>query len=175
MSVQVARDELSSSSAGIAQEGQNGQADHILRALRLCFRSVQKHNQLIEDQCGVGGVQMWALWEIDRAGKLKISEIAQKLSIHQSTASNLLDKLEKQQFIRRERNDPDQRIVRVSLTESGKHLLATSPPVARNLILDALMELPEETLSQLAHGMDALVRNLKVQDASGESQPLYRL
>lgn len=118
---------------------------------------------------------MWALWEIDRAGKLKISEIAQKLSIHQSTASNLLDKLEKQQFIRRERNDPDQRIVRVSLTESGRHLLATSPPVARNLILDALMELPEETLSQLAHGMDALVRNLKVQDASGESQPLYRL
>lgn len=150
-------------------------ADQILRALRLVFRSVQKHNQIIEEQCGIGGVQMWALWEIARAGRMRVSELAQKLSIHQSTTSNLLDKLERQRFIRRERSTADQRVVQVVLTENGKKLLESSPPVARNLIVDALMEMPEDSLRQLEDGLYQLIRHLKVQDASGENQPLYRL
>jgi DNA-binding MarR family transcriptional regulator len=157
-------------------EFQRGEtADQILRALRLVFRSVQKHNQIIEERCGVGGVQMWALWEIARAGQMRVSELAKKLSIHQSTTSNLLDKLERQRFIRRERSDTDQRVVRVALTENGEELLSSSPPVARNLIVDALMEMPEDSLRQLEDGLYQLIRHLKVQDANGESQPLYRL
>ncbi|MCF7967560.1 MAG: MarR family transcriptional regulator [Methylococcaceae bacterium] len=149
--------------------------DQILRALRLVFRSVQKHNQIIEEQCGVGGVQMWALWEISQAGRMRVSELAQKLSIHQSTTSNLLDKLERQRFIRRERSTTDQRVVQVALTENGEKLLESSPPVARNLIVDALMEMPEDSLRQLEDRLYQLIRHLKVQDASGESQPIYRL
>ena len=149
--------------------------DQIQRALRLVFRSVQKHNQIIEEQCGVGGVQMWALWEISQAGRMRVSELAQKLSIHQSTTSNLLDKLERQSFIQRERSTTDQRVVQVVLTENGKKLLESSPPVDRNLIVDALMEMPEDSMRQLEDGLYQLIRHLKVQDASGESQPLYRL
>ena len=175
MSKPHAQSEASSGAATQAGFARCETADHILRALRLVFRSVQKHNQIIEDQCGVGGVQMWALWEIARAGRMRVSELAQKLSIHQSTTSNLLDKLERQRFIRRERSTTDQRVVQVALTEIGEKLLESSPPVARNLIIDALMEMPEDSLLQLEDGLYQLIRHLKVQDASGENQPLYRL
>ena len=175
MSKPHAQSEASSGAATQAGFARCETADQILRALRLVFRSVQKHNQIIEDQCGVGGVQMWALWEIARAGRMRVSELAQKLSIHQSTTSNLLDKLERQRFIRRERSTTDQRVVQVVLTENGEKLLESSPPVARNLIVDALMEMPEDSLLQLEDGLYQLIRHLKVQDASGENQPLYRL
>lgn len=149
--------------------------DQILRALRLIFRSVQKHNQWIEDQCGIGGVQLWALWEIAQADSIRVSDVARNLSIHQSTASNLLDKLERQNLVRRERNGIDQRVVHLRLTDKGREVLSSAPPVARNVIVDALQELPKENLAHLDANLALLVTGLKVQDASGDQQPLYRI
>lgn len=149
--------------------------DQVLRALRLIFRSVQKHNQWIEDQCGIGGVQLWALWEIAQADSVRVSDVAKNLSIHQSTASNLLDKLERQQLVRRERNGIDQRVVYLRLTDKGQEVLSSAPPVARNVIVDALQELPGENLALLEANLSLLVAGLKVRDVSGDEQPLYKI
>lgn len=147
----------------------------VLRALRLIFRSVQKHNHWIEQQCGIGGAQLWALWEIAETPDLRVSDLAKRLSIHQSTASNLLDKLANQGLAKRERNGPDQRVVYIRLTEQGKDMVKQAPRPATNLIVDALHNVPEETLQQLDAGLAVLVQHLKVQDPSAAMRPLYEL
>src|SRR5947209_17592441 len=88
----------------------------VLQQFRELFRVSQAHFQRVEARCGLGGAQLWALSEVARRPGITISEIARALSIHLSTSSNLLDKLETQQLIRRQRQSKDQRLVHVHPT-----------------------------------------------------------
>ena len=88
------------------------------------------------------------LSEVGKRPGSTISELARALSIHLSTSSNLLDKLERQALIRRERRSEDQRIVRVYVTAAGK-LLAKAPNPVEGVLPDALAKMRAPALRRL--------------------------
>ena len=103
----------------------------VLQQFRELFRVSQQHFQRIESNCGVSGAQLWALSELKAAPGLTVSGLARALSIHLSTSSNLLDKLEAQELIRRERNSTDQRVVQVFLRPRVSSCYARLPSRSR--------------------------------------------
>ena len=72
-----------------------------LQRFRLIFKSVKKHFLWVEQQTGVSGAQLWALAAVVKNPGLKVAELVSAQVIHQSTASNLVDKMVKQTYIRR--------------------------------------------------------------------------
>src|SRR3954468_19710288 len=95
----------------------------VLMQIREMLKISAQHFQAIESSLGVSGSQLWMMAELQAAPGLKISELASALSVHLSTASNLLDKLEIRKLVRRERRDTDQRVVRVYLTDEGEEIV----------------------------------------------------
>ena len=73
------------------------------------------HFRAIEAAAGISGAQLWALIEVRDHPGLTVSDVARRLSVHLSTASNLLDKLESRSLVKRTRNLRDQRIVQIHL------------------------------------------------------------
>jgi len=69
---------------------------------------------------------MLAIWERD--GRT-VAEIGQVVELDSGTLSPLLRRLERAGFIRRERTDPDERVVRVHATPCGRALEARVAPV----------------------------------------------
>jgi len=147
----------------------------VLQKFRLVFRSAQKHFHWVEKQCGVSGAQLWALWELCESPGLSVSELARAMSIHQSTASNLLDKLEHRKLIRRERKGPDQRIVRLFATPSGLAVVSKAPRPARGVLPDALGQLPESELRSLDASLNALVSLMRIRDERAAMTPLSEI
>lgn len=150
-------------------------ADPAMEALqhfRLIFKSVKKHFHWVEQQTGVNGAQLWALAAVVESPGLKVTELAKALAIHQSTASNLIDKLVRQKFIRRERSEEDQRIVRLLPEAKGIELVKGAPKPLHGVLPDALRRLPASELSQLNFLLAGVVRKMKVRDATGKSTPL---
>ena len=143
-----------------------------LRRFRMIFRAVQIHSQWVESCAGVSCAQLWALFEISRNPGLKVSDLAEAMSIHQSTASNLLPRLEKDGLIRRERAASDQRVVRLSLTEAGQDLVSRAPDPKRGLLQHALRELPESELKALAGHLDTLIGLMRISDDQAAMLPL---
>ena len=134
----------------------------ILKDLRIIFRSSQAHAKWVEKECGLSSAQLWMMWELFTSPGLKVSELATILSIHPSTCSNMLDKLQKKDLVRRDRNNPtDQRVVELTLTEAGIQLLATAPRPAQGVLADVLLRLPDETLAKLETGLKDFVNILK--------------
>jgi DNA-binding MarR family transcriptional regulator len=129
----------------------------VLKQFRELFRVSQQHFQRIEERCGVSGAQLWALAELDAKPGLKISELAAILSVHVSTASNLLDKLEARQFIRRERAQHDQRVVRVFVTPDGRACMRRAPQPVQGVIIDALHRMPAPALRRLGRDLEILL------------------
>lgn len=130
---------------------------HVLRQLRELFRVSQQHFQRVEATCGVSGAQLWALCEIQERAGITVSEIARTMSIHLSTASNLLDKLESRKLVRRERAATDQRVVRVYVTREGEKVLKRAPGPAEGVIPDALQKMPATALLRLNRDLTALL------------------
>ena len=136
---------------------------------------MKKHFEDIEARCGVSGAQLWALWEIYKAPGLRVSELANALLVHQSTASNLLIKLEEKALIRRERTSADQRVVKLDLTEKGREIISRAPKPMTGLLPDALQRLPEDILENLLGNMEALISSMRIKDEGATDKPLSDL
>lgn len=148
---------------------------NVLRKLRVIFNSAKKHFLAVETATGVSGAQLWALIEVRDHPGLSVSDIAKRLSVHLSTASNLLEKLEGNALITRTRNDKDQRIVHIHLTPRGRRVLAKAPGPARGVVPDALTRLPTEKLKSLDRDLEVLVAHMARRDRRGGTTPLSDL
>lgn len=147
----------------------------VLRQFRIIFSSAKKHFHAVESQCGVSGSQLWALIELRERPGLRVSELAELMSIRPSTASNLLDKLEARALIHRVRSNIDQRVVQVFLTRAGSSVVSKAPTPARGVVPDALSSLHAATLKSLAKDLDELIGKLKILDADARLKPLADL
>ncbi|WP_261379364.1 MarR family winged helix-turn-helix transcriptional regulator [Denitratisoma sp. DHT3] len=95
----------------------------VLRKFRLIFGSVRQHFREIEQNCGVSGSQLWILQEVAGLPGLGVSELAGRLAIHQSTCSQLVDKLVARGLLVKQRSVEDQRRVGLSLSAEAEGIL----------------------------------------------------
>jgi DNA-binding MarR family transcriptional regulator len=143
-----------------------------LKLFRIIFKSANRHFHDIEKEAGIGGASLWALAEIAESDDLTVSGLAAAMSVHQSTASNLMEKLETGGFIIRTRSEKDRRVVHLSLTGQGKGVLAKAPQPYRGILPDALMRLNPKTLKELNCHLLALVAGMERKYDNSAFEPL---
>lgn len=74
---------------------------------------------------------LFVLWEQDG---ISISELSVKTDLKKSTLTSMLDRLEKQGFIRREASASDRRSILIRRTEKDRELQAKYDSVSREMI-----------------------------------------
>lgn len=144
----------------------------VLKKFRMVIRAAQRHSAWIEKQCGIGGAQLWVMQEVNDAPGARVGEIAGKLSIHQTTMSNLLNGLVKQGYILKNRDAHDQRAVKLTLSDKGKALLGAAPKPARGLLPEALLQMDATALGELDKGLLSLMQSIDMIDEEYGFQPL---
>ncbi len=142
----------------------NGLALDVLMKFRLVINSNKRHFKWVEQQTGISGALVWVLREVGVSPGLRVSELAETMAIHQSTASNLLDKLQERGLIERDRSTDDQRVVRVFLTRSGEALVRRVPQSTRGLMQEALLKLPSASLHSLNRLLEQLLQEMNPVD-----------
>jgi len=150
-------------------------AREALQRFRIVFGAVRQHFRAVEKACGVSGAQVWVLAALEESPGLKVSQLAKALSIHTSTASNLLDKVEAAGLIRRERSQQDQRVVHLYLTEAGTAALARAPRPFTGVLPHALGQLPEKVLVRLNADLQQVIAHMATADSKAAHKPLSEL
>lgn len=145
-------------------EEKEQQIQIITRELRMVYKSIQAHSKIVEKKCGLSSAQLGMLHEIDTTPGLKVSQLASALNIHTSTCSNMLDKLEAKDLVRRDRKKADQRSVHIYITAAGKQLLTNAPKPVQGKLTNALNDLNHDQLSALSSSLGKLVSALNVPD-----------
>ena len=147
----------------------------VLEEFRVIFKSVRRHFHWVESQIGVSGAQLWVLSQVSNEPGIRVTELARALAIHQSTASNLVERLESTKLIERRRSDEDQRVVRLYLTTAGKRLVKRAPGPAEGVLPDALKKLPPAELQALKRQLVRLTQLMPLKDSSGKKTPLSEI
>lgn len=143
-----------------------------LRAFRMIFRAVRRHYQLLEKQTGISGAQAWALSLLaDQAG-MTVGELAVAMSVHQSTASNLVEKLVQLGLASRRKDATDLRVTRLEASARGQRLLAGVEGPITGLLPDALARLDAARLRRLNTALDGLLESLASIEADAAGEPL---
>ena len=148
----------------------------VLRQFRVLLRSIREHYRGIEERSGLGGAQLWALAEVAAGSGMSVGDLARRLAVHLSTASNLVGRLVELGLVRRERAERDQRVVRLAVTPAGRRTLRRAPRPLVGVLQQALLELPPARLEKLQRELAEVLRHVKLRDAGvGRALPLADL
>jgi len=147
----------------------------VLKRFRIIYGSVRQHFHEIERTCGVTGSQLWIMQETANTPGIGVSELANRLSIHQSTCSQLVEKLVHRKLIIKERSTEDQRRVGLRLTEEAAGLIRNAPGPAEGVLTKALNTLPTETVKSLDALLERVIEQLQTRDDDSAKKPLSDL
>ena len=149
-------------------------ADHeqaaiaVLRQFRQVFNAVKSHFQQVEKTVGLGGAQVWALSIVREQPGIGVGALARAMSIHQSTASNLVRTLIDRGMLAAVKQGVDRRAVQLNLLPAGARVLKHAPGPFAGLLPDALRALPADTLARLQVDLGRLIVLIDA-DESGAS------
>lgn len=122
--------------------------DQVLISLRKIIRAIDLHSKHIERESGLTGPQLLVMQLVATYGEVTAGVIARDISLSQATVTSIIDRLERKQLLRRERNKDDKRKVMVTLTDAGSIALAQAPTLLQESFIKAFSQLEtwEQTL-----------------------------
>jgi len=147
----------------------------VLQQFRVIYGTMRQYFRAIEQHCGLPGSQMWILQEVERTPAIGVTELAQRLGIHQSTCSQLVDRLVGQGYLEKQKAASDRRRVGLILAASGRALIARLPGPAEGVLPAALASLPEVALKTLHINLAELIGHLQETDEQFARIPLAEM
>lgn len=147
----------------------------VLKKFRIIYGSVRQHFRDVEKTCGVSGSQLWIMQEITNTSGIGVSELAERLSIHQSTCSQLVEKLVTRKLIIKERSREDQRRVGLRLSDAAVKLIKNAPGPAEGILPEALNALSAESMQSLDLALEEVIQQLQYRDDKLATRPLSDL
>ena len=132
----------------------------VLRQFRQVFNAVKSHFQQVEKTVGMGGAQVWALSVVREQPGIGVGALARAMSIHQSTASNLVRTLIDREMVVAVKQGADRRAVQLNLLPAGAKVLKNAPGPFAGVLPDALKALPPDALARMQVDLSRLIQLL---------------
>jgi DNA-binding MarR family transcriptional regulator len=129
----------------------------VLRQFRQVFNAVKSHFQQVEKTVGIGGAQVWALSIVREQPGIGVGALAKAMSIHQSTASNLVRTLIDREMVVAVKQGADRRAVQLNLLPAGAKVLKNAPGPFAGVLPDALKALSPDALARLQVDLARLI------------------
>ena len=147
----------------------------VLQQFRVIYGTMRQYFRELEECCGLPGSQMWVLQEVERTPEIGITELAGRLGIHQSTCSQLVEKLVVKNCLIKKRQSMDQRRVGLCLAAEGRKAVAALPGPAEGALPEALAAIPDVALKTLNINLAELIGHLPGKDEAFATVPLAEM
>jgi MarR family transcriptional regulator, organic hydroperoxide resistance regulator len=124
----------------------------------------EKTNGLINTLCehhGITTLQGRILIEIHHHGSHTIGSLASRLNIAGTNASTMCKKLESQGFLERVRDEADERVVKVALSEKGISVVEEINQELIEKISNAIQGESDQNLNEIINGLNKLIEMLE--------------
>jgi len=112
------------------------------RTHQALFRASGK---MLGEKLGISTSQSAVLLYLKRTDRATMSDVAQAVGLSITSASGLVDRMEKKQLVSRQRSKTDKRIIQLSLTPSGRQILSKAEPLIRNANAVLLEKIDSDT------------------------------
>ncbi|ABV32883.1 MULTISPECIES: MarR family winged helix-turn-helix transcriptional regulator [Pseudothermotoga] len=123
--------------------------------LVLAFSKMLNFNSEVEN---LRAIELYVLLYVAQKGPQKMSELAEVFSMTKSNITFLVDNLEKNGFVERERSNEDRRVIYIRLTDRGRDIYRQILDDFAKLIDKVASQIPEQDLLIISDGFERLSR-----------------
>lgn len=135
----------------------------VVGSLDRVFQAVHTFSKRALRDFGVTGPQIWALQTLAREGVLTVGELADRMFLHVSTVSVIVDRLEARGLVTRSRDAQDRRVVRLELEPRGRTLLGRVPDPPRSKLARGVARLSDDRLARVESVVAQLVKMMEIE------------
>lgn len=123
--------------------------DAIVETLVYLYTESRRLTKAKAREFGLTGPQLTVIKLLDQLGNLSLSRLSSRIQARNSTVTGIIDRMEREGWVQRERSTKDRRIVLIRLTDKGKKLAGEIEVEPMEIFRDGLASLPSEDLSEL--------------------------
>ncbi|GAU77377.1 MarR family winged helix-turn-helix transcriptional regulator [Fusibacter sp. 3D3] len=113
---------------------------------RVCYKIKKKGREILND-VDITPPQFEALQYLIYEQNLTIGELSSRMYLACSTVTDLLDRMERNELVKRVKDENDRRIVRIEVLQKGHDLLQSVMETRRKYVAEIMTELSEDTIN----------------------------
>ncbi len=110
---------------------------------------------------GITRIQWIALYYVKTKGIISQRDLSNLMNVKDSSAGRLIDRLERDGLIQRERNDLDRRVIFIKLTVKGDELITKLMPYGSKFNDDLVAGIDEEDMIIYEKVLNKMLSNIK--------------
>ncbi|WP_312815891.1 MarR family transcriptional regulator [Sedimentibacter sp.] len=109
---------------------------------------------------GITRIQWIALYYVKTKKRISQRELSNLMNVQDSSAGRLIDRLERDGLIERERNDSDRRVIYITLSDMGDKLISDLMPIGIKFNNDLVSGIDEEELMIYEKVLKKMISNI---------------
>lgn len=131
------------------------------KRLRYISGMIKQNGRKILHNYPITSPQFVALQWLLEEGDLTIGELSHKISLAFSTTTDLVDRMEKNELVKRLRDEKDRRVVQIHLLDKGKVIISEVIEKRQDYLREVLVGVNEEERESLHVILDLLYNRMK--------------
>lgn len=144
--------------------------DRIVETILYLYTETRRVTKAQARDHGLTGPQVSALKILEAVGDLSLTELSERMSARNSTITGIVDRMERDGLVVRERSQTDRRVVLIRATEKGQKLAKGLPVGAVEVFTSALKSLPEGDRRELRRILGELGERVREEVARREDE-----
>ncbi len=127
--------------------GLQREVDTIVETIVYLYTESRRLTKEVARARNLTGPQLTVVKMLHHLGDLNLSELSDRIRAKNSTVSGIIDRMEREELVRRVRSREDRRVVHIRLTERGRELAEGVPIPPMEIFQAAIGSLEPEELS----------------------------
>ena len=123
--------------------------DEVLEAIIYLYTESRRITKELARRAELTGPQLTVMKMLEQIGDLSLSELSERIRAQNSTVTGIIDRMEREGLVCRERSKSDRRVVYIRLTEKGAKLAREIRVEPLEIFRSALTSLTQADLRDL--------------------------
>ena len=98
--------------------------DQVLEAIIYLYTESRRLTKELARRADLTGPQLTVVKILEQIGDMSLSELSERIRAQNSTVTGIIDRMERENLVSRERSKEDRRVVYIKLTAKGRRQLA---------------------------------------------------
>jgi len=123
--------------------------DQVLEAIIYLYTESRRLTKELARRADLTGPQLTVVKILEQIGDLSLSELSERIRAQNSTVTGIIDRMERENLVTRERSKEDRRVVYIRLTTKGRRLAEEIPVEPMEIFRGALESLSASEVREL--------------------------
>ncbi len=135
--------------------------DAIVETIIYLYTESRRLTKGMASQFGLTGPQLTVIKLLETFGDLSLSSLSERIRAQNSTVTGIIDRMEREGLVRRERSTTDRRVVYIRLSDKGEKLAKNIQVEPMEIFRSALLSLSQADLRDLMRILTKLQKRVR--------------